>query len=658
MKNLTKLRQNIVVLSVLFFGLVGSAFAGDDAPSWVSQVAGSSIPAYDIKNVPAVVLLDEYVASVDSGGKISTTSRYAIKILTNEGRRLAIARGFYLTSGSKVTDIDAWLLPPDGKVQAFGKKSVIDMVDDPDDIYNEGRIKAIDATDSAVVGSVFAYTVTTEESTLFYQDQWSFQGRLPVLRGRYSLNLPSGWAASSVTFNAPEIRPQVSGSTYTWELSNLKPITWEPMSPSVGNLAPRIAVNYGPADAKGRSFPDWKSVSTWATPFYDSMVIVDDNVAAKARELTANAKTELEMIQAIGTFVQNLQYIAIDIGVGYGNGYRPRASSTVLSRGYGDCKDKATLMRAMLKALKIDAYPIIIYSGDPDFVREAFPSPKQFNHCIIAVKVSDATQSPSLVVDPKLGRLLIFDATDPYTPVGDLPDYLQNSLAVVLAGDNGGIMRMPLLPAEDNKVERYLNVTLTDSGELKGNIREHSTGQASTSERTALRRESAADYRKTLERWITRAATAAKLVDFKTTDQFANAAFDLSLDFTAPAYGQLMQSRLMTFKPAFVGRRSGTAFTESKRTTPISLDEASIIETATFELPAGFIVDETPEPLDLKTEFGTYRSTYEVKGQQLIYKRHFQTKRSLIPAEKYAEVRDFYGKIRDAEQSPVVLLKK
>src|SRR5690606_12941250 len=187
-----------------------------------------------------------------------------------------------------------------------------------------------------------------------------FQGRLPVLRGRYSLQVPSGWTASSVTFNAPEIKPQVSGSTYTWEMNNLKPITWEPMSPSVANLAPEIAVNYGPPDAKGKSFPDWKAISTWATPLYQPQLIVDDAVAGKARELAGNARTELEIIQAIGTFVQNLQYISIDIGVGYGNGYKPRPSSTVLARGYGDCKDKANLMGAMLKALKIDAYPVVI----------------------------------------------------------------------------------------------------------------------------------------------------------------------------------------------------------------------------------------------------------------------------------------------------------
>ncbi|KXJ98812.1 MAG: transglutaminase domain-containing protein [Acidobacteria bacterium OLB17] len=658
MRIITHLKLSLFLAAILAFGLVGTAFAFDDAPDWVRQAAGSNIPTYDIKNVPAVVLLDEYVVSVDSSGRISTTSRYALKILTNEGRRLAIARGFYLTTGSKVTDIDAWVIPPAGSVQEFGKKSVIDMVDDADDVYNEGRVKVIDATDSAAVGAVFAYSVTTEESPLFYQDQWAFQGRLPVLRSRYSLQLPSGWTATSFTFNAPDLKPQVNGSTYTWEMTGLKPITWEPMSPSVANLAPRIAVNYGETNVQGRSFPDWKTVSTWATPFYDSQVIVDDAVAGKARELTANAKTELEMIRAIGTFVQNLQYISIDIGVGYGNGYKPRPSSTVLARGYGDCKDKANLMRAMLKALKIDAYPIVIYSGDPNFVREAWPSPKQFNHCIIAVRVSDAVKSPAVLTDPKLGRLLIFDATDSYTPVGDLPDYLQNSLAVIIAGENGGLLRMPLLPADENRLERTLSVSLSPTGDLKGSIRELATGQTSTVRRTEFRSEPASEYKKDLERWLTRASTAAKLIDYKASDEFADAAFDLKVDFTAPSYGQLMQSRLMTFKPAFVGRRSSTAFSEPKRIAPISIGEASVAETATFDLPEGFVVDETPEALDLKTEFGTYRTDYKVNGRQLVYTRHFQTKRSLIPAEKYAEVRAFFGKIRDAEQSPVVLIKQ
>ena len=51
-------------------------------------------------------------------------------------------------------------------------------------------------------------------------------------------------------------------------------------------------------------------------------------------------------------------------------------------------------MRAMLKAVKIDSYLVSIFPGDPDYVREEWPSPQQFNHCIIAVKVSDETKFP------------------------------------------------------------------------------------------------------------------------------------------------------------------------------------------------------------------------------------------------------------------------
>jgi len=80
-------------------------------------------------------------------------------------------------------------------------------------------------------------------------------------------------------------------------------------------------------------------------------------------------------------------------------------------------------MRAMLRVKKINAYPVIIYSGDPDYVRKEWASPSQFNHCIIAIRVSTAITGPTVVEHATLGRHLIFDATDQFTPVGDLPDY-------------------------------------------------------------------------------------------------------------------------------------------------------------------------------------------------------------------------------------------
>ena len=643
----------------ILFLICTNIFAAE-IPQWMRQAASANIPAYE-KDVPAVVLLDEQQVTLGSDGRLVTVENFAVKLLNNEGRSFAVARAFYLVSAGKVRQIDGWLLRPDGTTKTFDKKSILDIIADPDDVYNEGRLKIIDASREVETGYIFGYTVISEDLPLFYQDNWSFQGRLPTLVSRYSLNLPLGWKASSITFNAADVKPQVNGSNYTWELHNLAPIPPEPLSPAVVNLVPRIAVNYAPENSSlgvNRAFANWLDVSRWATSLYDPQVIVDDNIAVKARELTANSKTELEKIQAIGTYVQNLQYISIDIGVGYGNGYRPRASNLVLSRGYGDCKDKANLMRALLRTLKIDAYPIAIFAGDPTFVREEWASPRQFNHCIIAVKVSDATSAPTVMNHAKLGRLLIFDATDSFTPVGDLPDYLQGSKALIIAGENGGLATMPITPPESDRLDRNIEVSLNESGGISGKIRERANGQVSTAFRRELRENSASDYKKAIESWLTRGATGALLVNVVSKENQSTAGFDLDVEFSVPHYGQVMQNRLLVFKPVIVGRRNAVSLTETRRTNPIEIDSNAMKETVTFSLPAGFVIDELPAAVNLETHFGKYTTKYEVKDGKLVFTRSMTMNRSIIAADKYGSVKDFFSKILDAEQSPVVLLRK
>ena len=648
-----------ITFSILFLAILVSTAIASDAPAWMKQAMTASIPSYE-KDVPAVVLRDEEQVTVGDDGKIVTTQNYAIKMLTREGRGMAIARGLYLVSSGKVRDIEAWLIRPDGTTKTYDKKSVLDIISDPDDVYNEYRIKVIDASVDSDTGAVFGYTIVSEESALFYQDSWKFQSRLPTVFSRYSLTLPAGWKASSTTFNAVELKPQVNGNIYTWELRNLPPIPPEPMSPAIVNMAPRVAINYGPSDpaqTANKAFSSWTDVSKWATALHDPQTIVDDNVAAKARELTANASSEIEKIRAIGNFVQNLQYISIDIGVGYGNGYRPRASPTVLGRGYGDCKDKANLMRALLRALKIEAYPVAIFSGDPNYVREEWASPLQFNHCIIAIKVSDATKANTIIDHPTLGRLMIFDATDPYTPVGDLPDYLQGSWALIIAGSGGGLAKMPLSPPESDELDRDITVSLSETGEITGKIIERAKGQTSSQFRREVRGQSAGDYKKTIEGWLTRGASGAQLINVQSSDKGVDS-FDLDVDFKAANYGQLMQNRLLVFKPVIVGRRHSVYLIESKRTNPIELDSNMMNEKVIFNLPPGFSVDEVPDAVKLDTAFGKYVTSYEVKDGKLLFTRSMTTNRALIPANKYTLVKDFFSKIRDAEQAPVVLIRK
>ncbi|HVG19360.1 MAG TPA: DUF3857 domain-containing protein [Blastocatellia bacterium] len=641
--------------------MIAAAPAGDDAPQWLRQVASADAASYG-KDVRAAVLWNESRVTVEDDGKVTTVDFYAVRILTREGRGQAIAKRVYNTDSGKVREMRAWLIRPSGEVKKYGKDQVVDAAIDDNGVYNEARVKFITASGDAEPGSVFGYEVTSEERSVFTQLIWDFQRRMPVKLSRLALNLPEGWRADGVTFNHPRVEPVISGSSYTWELRDLPFIEEEPLSPPITNLTPRLAVSYfPPAGTKagmGRTFSSWAEVSRWLTELSDPQAALDDALAGKARQLTAGAKTELERIQAIGHYVQGVNYVSIQTGLGRGGGYRPHAATEVFAKSYGDCKDKANLMRAMLKAVGIQSYLVSIYAGDPTYVRDEWASPQQFNHCIIAVKVSDGTQVPTVVNHPSLGRLMVFDPTDDNTPVGDLPEHEQGSFALIIAGDGGALLRMPTTPPEANRLERVAEVVLSSDGSITASLHERAVGQSAVGERSVFRGLSGPDYLKRIEKWIAHGASGATISRVDPSDNRSEGKFALDVNFTAARYGQVMQGRLLVFKPAIVSRRDSLSLTEGTRKHPVVLESNAYTETVKVTLPEGFEVDELPDAMKIDAPFGTYATNYVVKDGQLNFTRSLILRGATIPVKDYANVRGFFEKMRAAEQAPVVLAKK
>jgi len=648
------------IFAILALLLLSSPALADDTPSWVQQAAAIKVPTYD-KDVPAVVLINESLTSINSEGRETSVFNQAVRILRREGREYAFGEVGYVPDSGKVKEFRAWLIRPNGEIKKFGKDDSVDIQASLNDVYNEWRVKRISARDEADVGAVFAYSYTLEDRSIFSQFDWAFQTSLPVITSRYNLTLPEGWRAEAVTFNHPAIEPRVNGSSYSWELSNLPAIPEEPLSPSLTYLVPRLAVSYfPPANSQQlsiKTFSKWGDVAAWISELEDPQVVIDDALTRKANELTASAKTEYEKIRAIANYVQNIQYISIQTGIGRGGGYRPHSSAEVLAKSYGDCKDKANLMRAMLKVVGIDAIPVSIWSGDPNYVQASWPSPQQFNHCIIAVKVSDQTQGSTIIKHPTLGRLLIFDPTDQETPIGDLPFYLQGSLALLDSKSETELVRMPVTPPEMNQLERVATLQLTPDGGISGQIKELSNGQTAASLRSEFRGLSKPDYTVKIEAWLTQGITSARLSKIEPTDNTSDGGFSLNLEFTANTYGQLMQNRLLVFKPVVVARREALSLTAPTRKHPVVLHANAYSETVRVQLPAGFVVDELPDAVKLQTPFGSYATSYEVKNNELVFKRQLSQQATTIAAADYESVRKFFESIRAAENAPVVLAR-
>lgn len=642
--------------------LSSPCLAAERPPSWLTELASSQVPEYD-SEVGAVVLLDEKTVTVEPDGKVTTSVRKAIKILTREGRQKARGIVIYRSDSGKVRRLRAWTLYPSGASKTHRKKDIIDVSlveDDVYDVYDESRASAILGEDDADTGSVFGYESVLEDRSVFTQFSFNFQDDLPALLSRFRLELPSGWTAESITDNHPPIEPLVSDSSYTWQLERLAPVSDEPARPGLRSIVPRVNVSYFPPSqvkAAGPTFREWSQVSAWLASLADPRARPDKDVITKAQALTAGKESQLEKIEAIADFSQRIKYASIQLGVAGGGGYQPSPAGETLQNAYGDCKDKVNLMRSLLAAVGIESYPVAIFSGNRRFVRPDWPSPQQFNHVIIGVKFSGELKVPAVASSGHWGKLLLFDPTDSYTPLGHLPTHQQDSLALLVRPSGGELLRAPASSPRANLLKRHVTMSLAHDGSIGCRIRERFDGSAATRNRRLHRRLGSRDYRRVIERWVSRGAPGAAVSKIEAGEQ-NRGGFFLDVDFTAVAYGRTVGRYLLIFKPTVVSQRGFTYLNQTERKYAVVLEADSYQETVEVDLPLGFTVDEMPEPVALTTPFGSYRADWRIEAGKLLFERHLELDNAVVPPEDYASVKEFFDEMIAADQSPVVLVRQ
>ena len=214
-----------------------------------------------------------------------------------------------------------------------------------------------------------------------------------------------------------------------------------------------------------RSFSSWSEVSKWLNKLLDPQAVPSEPLAAKAKDLLSNNHKEFDRIAAIGRYVQGLS------NVDTGGAHRPHSASQVFADGYGDCKDKANLLRTMLRTVGVEAWLAAINTGELGYVHADRPSLGQFDHVIVAIRVSDQVQAESVAKYRTFGRLLFFDPTDKHIPFGLLPARDFGIQALIVAGENGKLVRMPS-PQVVHPADRRRDVTPSADGDTTAHVGE------------------------------------------------------------------------------------------------------------------------------------------------------------------------------------------
>jgi len=336
--------------------------------------------------------------------------------------------------------------------------------------------------------------------------------------------------------------------------------------------------------------------------------------------------------------------------------YRPHAASVIFKKGYGDCKDKATLMQAMLRAIGISSCAVLVYSGDPTRIRPEFPSVLQFNHAIVGVRI--ATGPPGVTGRDQGDPLMFFDPTDDLTPFGDLPYYLQGSHGLLIRGSGGQLVQLPGQPEEANTARRDLTLQVQDTGGVVAMVTEMLTGQMAALARRRAALSKAGDYGKELETRIASTVPGAVVTDMQLQEnEELIGPFGLRYSIRAGNYAS-RTGNLLVIKPLSLGADGYPAFADPARKEPVVFGMRSIQEDKIkILLPEGFKVDDRPLPTNLKERFGEFKLVYQVDGTQVFVERRLSISRREVPAADYDEVKKFFDAAAAASGASIVLVK-
>src|SRR3989442_926581 len=133
-------------------------------------------------------------------------------------------------------------------------------------------------------------------------------------------------------------------------------------------------------------YADWRGMGNWYLNLVSDRLDASGPIKAQVSALTTSKTSPLQKMQALAEFVQHdIRYVAIELGIG---GWQPHPAADVFVHRYGDCKDKATLMRSMLREIGVDSYHVVINTRRGSITPET-PAHRGFNHAIIAIRLPD-----------------------------------------------------------------------------------------------------------------------------------------------------------------------------------------------------------------------------------------------------------------------------
>jgi len=589
-------------------------------PGELDQALAARPGPQDYPEADAVLMLDDLVTHVFADGSARHLVHQIYRVRTEKGQRRLSE--FRVPSSGSFRLEAAETIGPDGSRQEATSISA-------------GVIHLPSLQPGSLVYVAYRYNSSSRTwMEDHYADSFTFQGPDPVRRARWVLALPSDRKLHMLE-RGRLIRRRMEKAgdqqVYVWTASDVPMLHAEPWRPPLRKLQSAVYVS---------TVPDWAALARWHNSLLQDQFEIDDAIRAKAAELVSGAKTAPEKIEAIYRFVaKQIRYLDNDVGI---FGKKPNQAVNVFANRFGDCKDKSTLMIAMLRQLGIQAYYAAVRTRDTGPVFWQVPY-AQSNHIITFIPAQPGVAKP-LFVDP----------TANHSDMGYLPERDQDVRALVLTGEGYQLIDTPELGPAASMRRLSIDARIKDGQRLAMKVEETWSGWFATRERGDLSTEGkrAEDFaRKVSARYPGAALGSVRFSGLDDLGPEASARYSFEVPGALRREDDKLRLKLLwplelTDRMARRSRRRHAFWN--------IWDMTSRVEVR-FEVPAGYQVARLPAAASIDAGAFTYSLACAQSEGLVRCERKLVMPTSRIPPADYARFRDRCTQVDQAEQQDIVL---
>lgn len=446
--------------------------------------------------------------------------------------------------------------------------------------------------------------------TILYPKSWNFYFRKPSLpHTRTDDVLPSG----------KPVLENLKSTSFT--LKQVPDVKTDPNQPGHTSVYDYILVS---------NKKTYNEIGAWWWNLVKEQLIVDENIRAKVKELVKGLKTDDQKLAAVHNYVvQNTRYLHVGLGI---HGWKPYRTSTCFRNRYGDCKDKAALLKVMLEEAGIPANLVLVRTRRLGKVEAQPASMHIFNHAI--------TYVPS--------KNLYLDGTAEFNGTSELTSMDQGAQALIV--EDGGQARFVTLPVDkptSNVLSHTLEVDLTGAQPVaKGAI--VATGSNAVYYRTTL--EDPTRRKDLFEKQLANQFPGATLVDATFSDLKAlEKPVTITYSFKGGDLLRSSASRQFVYPLGHPRDMIRGYAAQSSRNQALTIRVPfSSNTTITYKLDPSKAWGEPLAPVALKSKFG-HLNLKAVRSQETLKVNvEYSLAQQQISAKDYAKFRAFITQMNSA----------